>query len=59
MKAYFADTSLFVAFRNSRDELHGLAVEFVQQETRRLLTTPWVIVELGNFVSKWKSSSTK
>jgi len=52
MTAYFADTSLFVAFLNARDEFDELAVEYVSQESNRLVTTEWVLVELGNFVSK-------
>lgn len=52
MKSYFADTSLFVAFLNPRDEYHELAVEFIGQDSSFLVTTTWVLVELGNFVSK-------
>jgi predicted nucleic acid-binding protein len=55
MTAYFADTSLFVAFLNARDEHHGLAVEYVSDESNVLVTTDWVLVELGNFVSKWRA----
>jgi predicted nucleic acid-binding protein len=52
MTSYFADTSLFVAFLNPRDEFHDLAVEYIRLESNFLLTTGWVLVELGNFVSK-------
>jgi predicted nucleic acid-binding protein len=52
MRSYFADTSLFVAFLNPRDEYHELAVEFIGDESNFLVTTTWVLVELGNFVSK-------
>lgn len=43
-----------MSFLNPRDEFHQTAVEFIQQERRRLVTTHWVIVELGNFVAKWR-----
>ncbi len=35
MTPYFADTSLFVAFLNPRDEFHELAVEYIRQELTR------------------------
>ena len=50
MRSYFADTSVFVAFLNSRDECHELAVEYIGQESHLLITTSWILVELGNFV---------
>lgn len=53
MTSYFADTSLFVAFLNARDEYHDLAVDYVRDEANLLVTTTWVLVELGNFVSRW------
>jgi predicted nucleic acid-binding protein len=52
MKSYFADTSLFVAFLNPRDEYHEPAAEYIRDESNYLTTTSWVLVELGNFVSK-------
>jgi predicted nucleic acid-binding protein len=50
MKSYFAETSLFVAFLNPRDEYHESAVEYIRDESNFLVTTVWVLVELGNFV---------
>src|SRR5947207_11128290 len=35
-----------------RDEFHDAAVEYVSQESNLLITTDWVLVELGNFLSK-------
>lgn len=52
MKPYLADTSLFVAFLNPRDEYHEPAVEYIRQESNPLMTTSWILVELGNFVCK-------
>jgi predicted nucleic acid-binding protein len=53
MKTYFADTSLFVAFLNARDEFHDAAVTYLSLPSNQMVTTDWVVVELGNFVSKW------
>jgi predicted nucleic acid-binding protein len=52
MKSIFADTSLFVAFLNQRDEFHENAVEFLSNISVPLVTTIWVLVELGNFLAK-------
>ncbi len=52
MNTYFADTSLFVAFLNRRDEFHDLAVRYIGDESNNLVTTSWILVELGNFVCK-------
>jgi predicted nucleic acid-binding protein len=52
MKSYFADTSLFVAFLNPRDQYHESAVECIGNESNYLVTTIWVLVELGNFLCK-------
>jgi predicted nucleic acid-binding protein len=52
MTSYFADTSLFVAFLNARDGHHEPAVEYIRDESSFLLTTDWVLVELGNYLSK-------
>src|SRR5262249_27894399 len=52
MTSYFADTSLFVAFLNARDDHHDLAVDYLSQDATLLVTTDWVLVELGNFLSR-------
>lgn len=52
MTSYFADTSLFAAYLNSRDDFHEVAVQYVRDESSFLVTTSWVLVELGNFVCK-------
>src|SRR5207247_2515522 len=44
------DTSLFVAFLNPRDEYHQPAVAFLSERSALLVTTDWVLVELGNFL---------
>ncbi len=52
MKPLFADTSFFVAFLNAKDENHELAVEHMASSPERIVTTVWVLVELGNYLSK-------
>jgi predicted nucleic acid-binding protein len=52
MKALFADTSLFVAYLNPKDKHHGLALEYMNEYAGRIVTTSWILVELGNYLSK-------
>src|SRR2546428_6383350 len=52
MKTLFADTSLFLAFLNARDEFHELSVAYVTEPSCPLITTVWVLVELGNYLAK-------
>src|SRR5438093_4513482 len=52
MTQLFADTSFFVAFLNPEDEQHAAAVEYVQTHPDQMVTTQWVLAELGNFLSK-------
>ncbi len=47
----FADTAYFLALINSRDYLHRQALAFSRDSEMRLLTTTWIIIELGNAVS--------
>jgi predicted nucleic acid-binding protein len=51
MSTYFADTSYFLALLIPDDVAHGKALEFAQRSGDPLLTTDWVIVEMGNFLS--------
>jgi predicted nucleic acid-binding protein len=55
MKAVFADTSFFVAFLSAESELYELAQEQMATYPGRLLTTVWVLVELGNYLSKYQA----
>ncbi len=52
MSALFADTSAFVAFLNKRDEYHDAAMEYLTRHDDAIVTTAWVLVELGNFLAK-------
>src|SRR5260370_2210222 len=55
MNQLFADTSFFVAFLNPRDDSHDLARKNMADFDGALVTTVWVIAELGNYPSKRKN----
>ena len=44
----FADTAYFLALLNPRDEWHDAAVRHSQTVSGPLVTTTWVLVELGD-----------
>lgn len=48
----FADTSFFVAFLSVRDIDHGTAIDLMENFEGRIVTTDWVLVELGNFLGR-------
>jgi len=52
MSALLADTSFFVAYLNSRDEDHALAVEWMTVSSERIVTSEWVLAELGNCLAE-------
>jgi predicted nucleic acid-binding protein len=52
MNAILADTSFFVAYLNARDERHSLAVKWMGDSSQRIVTTEWVLAELGNFLAE-------
>ena len=52
MKWVFADTSFFVAMIGERDQHHRNAVKFMEGYKGRLLTTDYVVVELGNYLRR-------
>lgn len=52
MTAVFADTSFYVAACNPRDTFHQAAVDFAQKFRGTLLTTEFVLLELGNWLSR-------
>ena len=51
MSRSFADTSFFVAFLNSRDLDHATAVDLMANYEGQMVTTDWVLAELGNFLT--------
>jgi predicted nucleic acid-binding protein len=55
MSALLADTSFFVAYLNPRDEHHALAVQWMMMSRDRIITTEWILAELGNFLAKGSS----
>lgn len=54
MRRVFADTSFFVAMIGERDEHHRRAVDFMQGYHGQLLTTDFVVLELGNYLHRVK-----
>ena len=52
MMAILADTSFFVAYVNPRDEHHALAVEWMTGSPEPLITSEWVLAELGNYLAE-------
>ncbi|MCB9769724.1 MAG: type II toxin-antitoxin system VapC family toxin [Candidatus Omnitrophica bacterium] len=52
MSPIFADTSYFIALMNERDELHLSAVERTPNESVKIITSEYVLVELLNSFSK-------
>lgn len=52
MKPVFADTSFFVAICNPRDGLHRMATEVAAGVHREVVTTEFVLLELGNWLSR-------
>jgi predicted nucleic acid-binding protein len=55
MSAVFADTSFFVAYLNPRDLSHDLAHEYMTTFSEEIVTTAWVLVELGNYLAKGRN----
>jgi predicted nucleic acid-binding protein len=55
MSAVFADTSFFVAYLNPRDLSHDLAHEYMTTFSEEIVTTAWVLAELGNYLAEGKN----
>lgn len=52
MSDLFADSAFYIAAVNPRDGLHGMATAFLENMEGRLVTTDFVLVEVGNWLSK-------
>ena len=52
MNALFADTSFFVAFLDDGDFDHDSAHDYMASYRGAIMTSDWVLVELGNFISR-------
>jgi hypothetical protein len=50
MTPIFADTSYYLALTNPRDPLHDVALNFIRSYRGPMVTTEYVLVELGNFM---------
>ncbi len=50
MNHVFADTSFYVALANSADQLHATASSVAARLDVGVITTDYIIVELGNFL---------
>ena len=52
MTGVFADTSFYVALSNDRDASHVAAMDFSARYRGGIVTTEYILVELGNFLSR-------
>jgi uncharacterized protein len=52
MNVLLADTSFFVAYLNPHDDDHALAVEWMTASSEQIVTTDWVLAELGNYLAE-------
>ena len=52
MKTIFADSFYFFALANDKDPAHAKAVAFLQSYKGRMLTTGWVLTEVGDGFSQ-------
>ncbi|NUM54171.1 MAG: PIN domain-containing protein [Candidatus Hydrogenedentes bacterium] len=57
MNCVFADTSYYFALANPRDSAHGVAKAFSDEYEGKIYTTEYVLVELGNGMSRQASRS--
>jgi uncharacterized protein len=51
MKPAFADTSFYVATVNPRDTLHSAAAKYAENFRGPIITTEYVLVEVGNWLA--------
>lgn len=58
MNPVFADTSYFFALLNPKDQYHPAAVRLSQQLASLVLTTQFVLLELGNAMKSPRSRET-
>ena len=52
MSPVFADTAYFIALLNPVDQYHSRAVELARQPCGPMVTTTWVLVEVGDAFSQ-------
>ena len=52
MKTVFADTFFWIALVSQRDAAHGRAIDVVQGQSYRMVTTEWVLTEVADGFSQ-------
>jgi predicted nucleic acid-binding protein len=52
MSVLLADTSFFVAYLNPCEDCHSLAVEWMTASSALIVTSEWVLAELGNYLAE-------
>lgn len=57
MKAVFADSFYFLAIMNPRDHAHHKALAFSERTDVNIVTTAWVLTELGDGLSRTATRS--
>jgi predicted nucleic acid-binding protein len=53
MNHVFADTSYYIALMGEHDQHHAAAVAHAQTFYGEIITTDFVLVEVGNWFAKW------
>lgn len=52
MNVVFADTSYFLAFLGDKDQCHHRAIAWTQALRATVVTTEYVVIEVGNSLTK-------
>lgn len=52
MNVYLADTSFYIAAANPRDALHTATLQLARQLVGTIITTDFVLLEVGNWLSR-------
>ena len=55
MNTLFGDSFFFVAYLNPKEAVHDRAVEYLTRSPDRIVTTSWVLAEVGNFLAEYPS----
>ena len=50
MNCLFADTSFYIALANPKDNLHEIAVRASDQWDGKVVTSEYILLELGNYL---------
>lgn len=58
MKAVFGDTFFFLALINADDAAHKPATQFIREARLPIVTTAWILTELGDGLAKKANRST-